>query len=62
MMTGPPLALMIDAEATPVAIHSPIPVLLHWQDKVKAELDRDASLGVIEPVPVVNLSLGATGW
>ena len=51
-MTGPPLALMIDPKATPVAIHSPIPVPLHWQDKVKAGLDRDVSLGVIEPVPV----------
>ena len=38
-MTGPPLALMIDPKATPVAIHSPIPVPLHWQDKVKAGLE-----------------------
>ena len=52
LMTGPPLALMIDPKATPVAIHSPIPVPLHWQDKVKAGLDRDVNLGVIEPVPV----------
>ena len=52
LMTGPPLALMVDPEATPVAIHSPIPVPIHWQDEVKAGLDRDVSLGVIEPVPV----------
>ena len=52
LMTGPPLALMVDPEATPVAIHSPIPVPIHWQDEVKARLDRDVSLGVIEPVPV----------
>ncbi len=54
LMTGPPLALMVDPDATPVAVHSPIPVPLHWQDKVKAGLDRDVSLGVIEPVPVGN--------
>ena len=52
LMTGPPLALMVDPEATPVAIHSPIPVPLHWQKEVKAGLDRDVNLGVIEPVPV----------
>ena len=52
LMTSPPLALMVDPEATPVVIHSPIPVPIHWQDEVKAGLDRDVSLGVIEPVPV----------
>ena len=43
---------MIDAKATPVARHKPIPVPLHWQDDVKAGLDQDVNLGVIEPVPV----------
>ena len=52
MMEGPPLRLMIDPKATPTAHHSPIPVPLHWQDAVKAGLDRDVRLGVIEPVPV----------
>ena len=52
LMSGPPLKLRIDPDAEPVAHHSPIPVPVHWQDKVKADLDRDVHLGVIEPVPV----------
>ena len=51
LMTGPPIALMVNPKATPMAIYSPIPVPLHWQDAVKAGLDGDVSLGVIEPVP-----------
>jgi hypothetical protein len=52
LMAGPPLALMVDPEARPVAIHTPIPVPIHWQEEVKAGLDRDVRLGVIETVPV----------
>ena len=52
LMDGPPMRLMIDPYATPTAHHSPIPVPLHWQDEVKAGLDRDVKLGVIEPVPI----------
>ncbi|CAG2222071.1 unnamed protein product [Mytilus edulis] len=52
LMEGPPLKLMIDPKATPVACHTPVPVPLHWQDDVKASLDQDVRLGVIEPVPV----------
>ncbi len=52
MMEGPPMRLIIDDSASPVAHHNPIPVPLHWQDKVKAGLDQDVQLGVIEPVPV----------
>ena len=52
MMEGPPMHLMIDPEAKPIAYHSPIPVPIHWQDDVKAGLDRDVRLGVLEPVPV----------
>jgi hypothetical protein len=51
-MKGPPLTLNIDPNAIPAAIHTPIPVPLHWQDEVKAGLDRDVRLGVLEPVPV----------
>ena len=51
-MEVPPMRLMIDKNAEPVAHHTPIPVPLHWQDKVKAGLDQDVALGVIEPVPV----------
>lgn len=51
-MAGPPMRLMVDPKATPVAHHTPVPVPLHWQDEVKAGLDQDVQLGVIEPVPV----------
>ena len=52
MMSGPPMRLMVDQDAKAVALHTPIPVPVHWQDETKADLDRDVRLGVIEPVPV----------
>ena len=52
MMSGPPLRLMIDPNGTPIAHHNPIPVPIHWQEAVKAGLDTDVELGVLEPVPV----------
>lgn len=52
MMSGPPLHLMIDHDKQPIAHHTPIPVPVHWQNEVKASLDRDVELGVIEPVPI----------
>ena len=52
LMDSPPMRLMIDPNANPTAHHSPIPVPLHWQDAVKAGLDRDVRLGVLEPVPI----------
>ena len=52
LMDSVPMWLMIDPEAEPVAHHTPVPVPLHWQEDVKAGLDHDVSLGVLEPVPV----------
>ena len=52
MMEGPPMKLMVDPAAEPKAIHTPVPVPLHWQEEVKRGLDQDVNLGVIEPVPV----------
>lgn len=52
MMEGPPLRLNVDPNAEPTAYHKPIPVPLHWQEKVKAGLDQDVQLGVIEEVPI----------
>ena len=49
---GPPLRLMIDPDAKPVACHTPIDVPIHWRDDVKAGLDQDCNMGVIEAVPV----------
>ena len=57
-MEGPPLRLMIDPDAKPVACHTPIDVPIHWRDDVKAGLDQDCNMGVIEAV----LSLGAIAW
>lgn len=52
LMTGPPLRLMIDPLAIPKPHHNPIPVPLHWQGEVKAGLNRDVRLGVLEKVPL----------
>ena len=52
MMKGPPMRLAINVDAEPVACHKAIPIPIHWREKVKADLDRDVNLGVIEPVPV----------
>ena len=52
MMSGPPLSLNIDPLATPKPCHTPIAIPLHWQDEVKAGLDRDVRLGVLEQVPL----------
>ena len=43
---------MVDPDTAPVAHHTPVQVPVHWQEEVKAGLDRDVRLGVIEPVPV----------
>ena len=51
MMTGTPLQLHVDPAAKPVACHKVTPVPLHWKYKVKADLDRDVALGVLEKVP-----------
>ena len=53
LMDGsPPLRLFVDEDATPVAIHTPRQVPLHWQADVQRGLDRDCELGVLEKVPV----------
>lgn len=50
-MSGEPLRIDVDPSVTPTAVHTPIPVPVHWKKEVKAQLDRDVKLGVIEPVP-----------
>ena len=52
MMEGLPMRLIINPTAEPVAVHTPIPVPIHWREKVKAALHQDVRLGVIEQVPV----------
>ena len=51
LMSGPPLQIHVDPKAKPHAVHTPIPVPVHWQKAVKSDLDRDVRLGVIEEVP-----------
>ncbi|MCP3680923.1 MAG: hypothetical protein GY782_11975, partial [Gammaproteobacteria bacterium] len=51
MMHGEPLVIRVKEGTQPKASHSPIPVPMHWRQKVKAQLDRDVKLGVIEKVP-----------
>ena len=52
LMEAPPMKLMIKSDAEPVAYHTSISVPIDWHDKVKADLERDNRLGVIEPVPI----------
>ena len=49
---SPPLELHVDPTAKPVACHVPASVPLHWQEPVRAGLDRDVNLGVLERVPL----------
>ena len=50
MKDSPPL--FVDKLAKPVSIFTPSKVPVHWSASVKAGLDRDERLGVIERVPV----------
>ena len=50
-MTGEPLTIHFKENYAPKAIHTPIPTPHHWRAQVKADLDRDVALGIIEPVP-----------
>ena len=52
MMNCTPLRIHIDPEAESVAHHNARPVLVHLREKVKAQLEKDIRLGVIERVPV----------
>ena len=52
LMEGPPLELHVDPETKLIVVHKPTPVPLHWQQEVKASIDRDVKLGVLEAVPV----------
>ncbi|KAK3875216.1 hypothetical protein Pcinc_011499 [Petrolisthes cinctipes] len=52
MMSGPPMRLLVDPNAKPVAYYTAIPIPVHWQDDVKACLDQDVQLIVIEPTPI----------
>lgn len=50
LMNCEPLQLHVDPNATPVAVHKPALVPIHWQEKVYADLERDVRIGVLEQV------------
>ena len=52
LMRGEPLPIPVKKDVKPVAVHTPVPVPLHWEEKVYKDLMRDVALGVIEPVPI----------
>ncbi|VDI79213.1 Hypothetical predicted protein [Mytilus galloprovincialis] len=62
LMDGPPMRLMVDPEAEPVAHHTPVPVPIHWKEEVKAGLDQDVRLGVLEPVTWYHKMVISTEW
>ena len=51
-MSGPPMEIHIDQNATPKVCNTPATVPLHWQQRVYEDLVRDEALGVIERVPI----------
>ena len=50
-LTGAPMEVRIKKGSVPYAVNSPIPVAHHWKAQVKADLERDVRMGIIEPVP-----------
>ena len=52
MQESPPLRLFLNPDVQPIAVHSPAAVPLHLDAPVRAGLERDLRLGVIERVPV----------
>ena len=53
-MFGPPLKLIVDPSVEPVAKHVPAPVPWHFREKVKAELEADCRMGVLEEVQSIG--------
>ena len=49
-MKGALLKIVFKEEPNPHAVRTPIPVPHHWKKQVKADLDRDVQLGIIERV------------
>ena len=52
LMKGEPLPIPTKNDMKPVAVHTPVAIPLHWEEKVYKDLMRDVALGVIEPVPI----------
>ena len=52
MMRGSPLRLFVDKSVKPVAIHKAAIIPIHLKARVKADLDRDVRLGILEKVDI----------
>ena len=61
-MKGAPMPVITDPGAVPLVAHMPIQVPAHWTEQVKADLDRDVALGIIEPVSLNTPPRGVRGW
>ena len=55
-MKGKPHKIHLKEDAVPVAAHTPIPIPYHWKKEVKAQLDRDEKLEIIQKAPVGEAS------
>ena len=51
MKGSPPLEFQVDKSIKPTVISRPAVIPANWKDQVKAEIDRDVAMGVLEPVP-----------
>ena len=51
-MSCEPAHIHLKEDAVPHAIHTPIPIPVHWKEQAKADIERDIADGIIEPVPV----------
>ena len=52
IMDGPPSGSWWTPMQRPLPTTPPFPVPFHWRDDIKAGLERDVRLGVLEPVPI----------
>ena len=50
-MQGPTLQIHIREGAEPNAVYTVLPIPVHWEEKVKADIFRDVELAVFERVP-----------
>ena len=49
-----PITIHVDPTATPMAIHTPVLVPIHWKDQVHEQLEKAVVQGVLECVPPVT--------
>ena len=52
MYSDKPLQLFVDPNVKPVAMHKEVIIPIHLKARVKADLDRDVRLGILEKVDV----------